>query len=41
MIDEWTEQNGTDTKVIMTEAYTNITSIMKYYGDEFNPGAHM
>lgn len=40
-IDEWTEENDSEEKVIMAEAYTNITSVMKLYGDEFHKGAQM
>ncbi|CAK1549550.1 unnamed protein product [Leptosia nina] len=39
--DKWKEDNGGDTKILLAEAYTNITMTMLYYGDERGRrGAH-
>ncbi|XP_058125978.1 maltase 2-like [Anopheles ziemanni] len=44
LLDEWTREYGGDTRIIMTEAYANITFTMKYYHSEQDPprpGSHM
>ncbi|XP_025831783.1 maltase A1-like [Agrilus planipennis] len=40
VIDDYNKQNGGDTRVLMTEAYTPINSTMLYYGNETVDGAH-
>lgn len=32
LVDDYTEANGRDTKIIMTEVYADILNTMKYYG---------
>ncbi|XP_055710287.1 maltase 2-like [Phlebotomus papatasi] len=41
-LDNYAEEHGTDTKVLLTEAYTNITNTMKWYVSEdgTQKGAH-
>ncbi|KAK4887008.1 hypothetical protein RN001_003279 [Aquatica leii] len=39
-LDDYTTEHGGDDRVIMTEAYTNITNTMKYYGNNTMIGAH-
>ncbi|XP_053662156.1 maltase 2-like [Anopheles marshallii] len=45
LLDDWTQEHGGDSRIIMTEAYANITFTMKYYrsGEELQPrqGSHM
>ncbi|XP_049284745.1 maltase 2-like isoform X2 [Anopheles funestus] len=45
LLDDWTRDYGGDSRIIMTEAYANITFTMKYYrsGEENQPrqGSHM
>ncbi|XP_050079089.1 uncharacterized protein LOC126565930 [Anopheles maculipalpis] len=45
LLDDWTREHGGDSRIIMTEAYANITFTMKYYrsGEEHQPrqGSHM
>ncbi|KAG6452999.1 hypothetical protein O3G_MSEX007917 [Manduca sexta] len=39
--DSWVKQNGADTKILLAEAYANISMTMLYYGDERSRvGAH-
>ncbi|XP_072936992.1 maltase A1-like [Epargyreus clarus] len=40
-VDRWQEENGSETKVLLAEAYANISMTMLYYGDERGTlGAH-
>ncbi|KAF5286038.1 hypothetical protein FQR65_LT12973 [Abscondita terminalis] len=39
-LDNYTRDNGGDARIMMTEAYANITDTMKYYGDGDKDGAH-
>ncbi|XP_075991260.1 maltase A1-like [Anticarsia gemmatalis] len=40
-VDQWQKDNGAETKILLAEAYTNITNTMLYYGDERNrSGVH-
>ncbi|KAF5286037.1 hypothetical protein FQR65_LT12972 [Abscondita terminalis] len=39
-LDNYTRDNGGDARIMMTEAYANITDTMKYYGDGDIEGAH-
>lgn len=32
MLDAWQDEHQTETKIIMTEAYANLTFTMRYYG---------
>lgn len=41
VMDDFQKENGGSTKVIMTEAYSAIDIVMKYYGNETHEGAHM
>uniref|UniRef100_A0A182IY46 alpha-glucosidase n=1 Tax=Anopheles atroparvus TaxID=41427 RepID=A0A182IY46_ANOAO len=44
LLDDWTREHGGDSRIIMTEAYANITFTMKYYHSEQEaprPGSHM
>ncbi|XP_034831679.1 maltase 1-like [Maniola hyperantus] len=39
--DNWTKQSNSDTKILLAEAFANITMTMLYYGDEAGrDGAH-
>ncbi|XP_025831767.1 maltase 1-like [Agrilus planipennis] len=40
VLDDYTKQNGGDTKVLMTEAFTNVNATMFYYGNGTVDGAH-
>lgn len=40
-MDDYQAANGGSTRVIMTEAYSSIDIIMKYYGNATTKGAHM
>ncbi|CAB3231557.1 unnamed protein product [Arctia plantaginis] len=40
-VDDWKQANGSETKVLLAEAYSNIVNTMLYYGDERGRvGAH-
>ncbi|XP_025831773.1 maltase 1-like isoform X2 [Agrilus planipennis] len=39
-VDNYKTQNGGDTRVLMTEGYTDISTTMLYYGNETADGAH-
>ncbi|XP_055594366.1 maltase 2-like [Uranotaenia lowii] len=43
VLDQWQVENGGETRIMMTEAYANITFTMKYYGsgDGSRQGSHM
>ncbi|GAB0093827.1 Maltase A3 [Sergentomyia squamirostris] len=39
VVDEFTKKTG-DTRILLTEAYSNITTLMSYYGDGIRNGSH-
>ena len=43
VLDEWKKAHGTESKIMMTEAYTNITNTMRYYvsQDGTRKGSHI
>uniref|UniRef100_U5EX75 alpha-glucosidase n=1 Tax=Corethrella appendiculata TaxID=1370023 RepID=U5EX75_9DIPT len=43
LLDDWKEEYGGDTRIMMTEAYANLTFTMKYYqsDDGSSKGSHM
>jgi alpha-glucosidase len=41
LMDEYQNQHGGETRVIMTEIYSKINFVMEYYGNETHEGAHM
>ncbi len=43
LLDEWKEEYGGDTRIMMTEAYANITFTMRYYqsDDGKRQGSHI
>lgn len=43
VLDDWQKAHGGETRIMMTEAYTNITFTMKYYqsDDGSRKGSHM
>jgi len=40
VVDEYTKRDG-KTRVMITEAYTDLENTMKYYGNDTKPGAHL
>lgn len=41
LLDDFETANGGENRVIMTEAYSSIDIVMKYYGSETQSGAHI
>ncbi|XP_037914201.1 maltase A1 [Hermetia illucens] len=41
ILDEFRTENGGDDRVMLTEAYTNLTNIIKFYGNETRNGSHV
>lgn len=43
LLDDWKKEHGGDTRIFMTEAYSNLSFTMKYYQDDVTgrQGAHM
>lgn len=43
LLDEWKETHGGETRIMMTEAYANITFTMRYYqsDDGLRKGSHI
>ncbi|GAB0089228.1 Maltase A2 [Sergentomyia squamirostris] len=41
LLDDFKERYGGDDRIILTEAYANISFTMKYYGNRTHPGSHI
>ncbi|XP_017471231.1 PREDICTED: maltase A1-like [Rhagoletis zephyria] len=41
LVDQWTREHNTDTKVLLTEAYTSFENLMHMYGDGLRNGSHV
>ncbi|XP_055852300.1 maltase A1-like [Episyrphus balteatus] len=41
LTDSFKKENGSDTKILLTEAYTNFGTMMKYYGDGTRKGSYV
>lgn len=41
VVDKFTKEHGGDTNVLMTEAYTTLSNIQRYYGDGKRNGSHI
>ncbi|XP_058460534.1 maltase A3-like [Malaya genurostris] len=41
VVDNFQKDNGGDARIIMTESYSNIDIVMKYYGNATVPGSHI
>lgn len=41
LAEEFKKENGSDTKILLTEAYTSFENMMKYYGDGKRKGSYV
>lgn len=41
VMDDWQKENGGETRVLLTEAYSPIEILMKYYGNDTTNGVHI